>query len=86
MPVFSIQGKVSDVAREGNSASFNMTDQYQKSDHIMISPLTKIYEGSVGAEFSYQDDLILPRDGEYVEIIGRKRDDGTVLAVNVMLP
>ncbi len=83
--IVNLQGRASDVSRQGDGATFLLADQYQQSDAIAISPLTEIYEGSTGARSLYGQNPVLPANGVYAEVIGRKMADGSVLAVNITL-
>jgi len=82
----NLRGKVSNVIRGSKVASFDVMDQYQQINHINVLPLTEINQGGTGTKSSFQENPVLPQNGEYVEIVGRALDDGSISAVNITLP
>ncbi len=82
--IVNLRGETSDVTPRGESATFLLADQYQHTDTIAIFPLTEIYEGT-GTKFTYEQEHLLPSNGSYVEVIGRKMADGSIMAVNITL-
>jgi len=84
--IVNLQGRVSNIAQGSKGASFDITDQYQKTEHVIVSSLTEIYESSSGDKSTYQENPKLPQNGEYVEVVGQKVGDESVLAVNITLP
>ncbi len=80
----NLRGKASNVIKGNQGGSFDVADQYQKNEHITVSSLTEISQGNT--QFSYQQNPVLPLNGEYVEIIGRRMQNGFVLAVRLTTP
>lgn len=84
--IVNLRGTVSKVLQNQDNASFSITDQNQIEDQVIVSILTKVYEINVSGQSTYQESHLLPRDGDIVEVIGRKLKDGSILASSITIP
>ncbi len=80
----NLQGRASNVIKGNQGGSFDVADQYRKNEHITVASLTDISQGNM--QFSYQQHPLLPLNGGYVEVIGRRMQNGSVLAVRLTMP
>jgi hypothetical protein len=84
--IVNLQGTVYKIEEDHGKTSFYMTDQYKHTDDIVISPLTVIDSLSAGiTNKTFRDSHLLPKEGDYVEVIGRENNDGSILAVNISI-
>ncbi len=84
--IVHLQGKASSSIQGGQDASFVLTDSYQETERVTVAPLTEIYEAASGGKLRYQENRVLPRESQFVEVIGRRMEDGSILAVTLTLP
>lgn len=82
--IVNLRGDVEEVDK--GELEFTIDDPRQGNSRVLVKDLTKIYHVQSNRQGTYQDTQILPNTGEYVEVIGRKLNDGTILAVNITIP
>jgi hypothetical protein len=78
-----LHGIVDDIDKE--NSKFIIKDSHQGNTVVFVDAFTKIMSES-GKTDTYQNIQALPKSGDYVEVIGRKIAEGTVIAVNLSIP
>lgn len=79
-----LKGIADEVDKE--SFRFKLSDLRQGENTVTVSPLTMIYLSDSNQQGAFQDIQTLPTTSEYIEVIGREFNDGTVIAVTITLP
>ena len=82
--IVNLHGTVNKVLQNTNDVVFSMAGINQELVQVIINPQTRIYAQN-SIQSTFQDSHILPREGDYVEMIGRRLSDGSILAVNVSI-
>lgn len=79
-----LRGTADEVDKE--NLRFTLDDPRQGKNAVIVNALTEVYLTNDNRQGAFQDLQILPKEGEYVEVIGRKLKDGTILSVNITIP
>ncbi len=79
----NIMGTVKTV--DDKNLKFNLSDFRQGDITVLVYPHTRILQNGDLGPNDYQAVHTLPQPGKYVEVVGRKVEDGNVIAVNLTM-
>jgi len=82
--IVNLQGKVTNFIHDNESASFVIVRPRDEINRVIISPSTEIYARE--EKSTYREDPAVAQNGAYVEVIGRRLKDGSILAANINIP
>lgn len=82
--IVNLQGRISNVRQGPSGPQFRLQDRYLGPQQVAMQSTTLINRPD-GRETPFGADLVAPRDGQFLQVIGLRLKDGSVQATRVFL-